>query len=265
MLDAEDAIATAAVDGKKAENHGHRPGLSARLQPQRPRPAAPSPGSISAGSARANAADAADLIVCRVPRRCGPTSTGCARRLGDGDPPAAFALWRQGDRLAAATRCWASPSTTPQGWRAAGHDAGSGGARLRNGAGGRALRNVSGHLVLPGSPAACRAADSFRRDRRRRSARPAVRLADGRADSAVSTDDRIFATYCRGVFDHPQALTALLAWARPARGGGGGRFYAARREADLERLADSVEAALDWEKLAPCLPDWANLPARCAV
>ena len=31
--------------------------------------------------------------------------------------------------------------------------------------------------------------------------------------------------------------------------------FAARREADLERLADSVEAALDWEKLAPLLPD----------
>jgi adenosylcobyric acid synthase len=30
--------------------------------------------------------------------------------------------------------------------------------------------------------------------------------------------------------------------------------FAARREADLDRLADSVEAALDWEKLGPFLP-----------
>ena len=30
--------------------------------------------------------------------------------------------------------------------------------------------------------------------------------------------------------------------------------FAARRAADLDRLADAVEAALDWEKLAPWLP-----------
>ena len=53
--------------------------------------------------------------------------------------------------------------------------------------------------------------------------------------------------YWHGVFDHPEALTALLTWA-------GMRDpetvdFAARREADLNRLADSVEAALDWERL----------------
>jgi len=30
--------------------------------------------------------------------------------------------------------------------------------------------------------------------------------------------------------------------------------FGARREADLERLADAVEAALDWERLAGVLP-----------
>jgi adenosylcobyric acid synthase len=30
--------------------------------------------------------------------------------------------------------------------------------------------------------------------------------------------------------------------------------FAARREADLNRLADSVEAALDWNKMAGLLP-----------
>ncbi|MDP3440772.1 MAG: cobyric acid synthase CobQ, partial [Azonexus sp.] len=61
-----------------------------------------------------------------------------------------------------------------------------------------------------------------------------------------------FATYCHGVFDHPDALTALLAWAGLVETEQ--VDFAARREADLDRLADSVEAALDWEKLRPYLP-----------
>jgi adenosylcobyric acid synthase len=83
-------------------------------------------------------------------------------------------------------------------------------------------------------------------------AQAAVVFADGHKDGAISADGQVFATYCHGVFDHPESLTALLAWAgmtesEPVD-------FAARREADLERLADSVEAALDWEKLAPYLP-----------
>ncbi len=78
--------------------------------------------------------------------------------------------------------------------------------------------------------------------------RPAVVLDDGRADGAISDDNQILGTYCHGLFDHPQALTALLAWA-------GAKDIApvdlaARREADLDRLADATEAALDWQLLA---------------
>ncbi len=73
-------------------------------------------------------------------------------------------------------------------------------------------------------------------------ARPAVVLDDGRSDGALSEDGQILGSYCHGLFDHPEALAALLAWA-------GARDIApidlaARREADLERLADAVEAAL---------------------
>jgi adenosylcobyric acid synthase len=82
--------------------------------------------------------------------------------------------------------------------------------------------------------------------------RPAVHLADGRTDGAISADNQVLGTYCHGAFDHPEALTALLAWA------GAGAVetvdFAARREADLDRLADAVEAALDWSKLAAYLP-----------
>ncbi len=78
--------------------------------------------------------------------------------------------------------------------------------------------------------------------------RPAVVLDDGRADGAISDDNQILGTYCHGLFDHPQALTALLAWA-------GAKDIApvdlaARREADLDRLADATEVALDWQLLA---------------
>jgi adenosylcobyric acid synthase len=78
--------------------------------------------------------------------------------------------------------------------------------------------------------------------------RPAVVLDDGRSEGAVSADDQILGSYCHGLFDHPQALAALLAWA-------GAKDIApvdlaARREADLDRLADATEAALDWKLLS---------------
>jgi adenosylcobyric acid synthase len=83
-------------------------------------------------------------------------------------------------------------------------------------------------------------------------ARPAARLAGGVPDGAMSADGQVIGTYCHGIFDHPEALTALLTWA------GAGDVetvdFAARRAADLDRLADAVEAALDWPRLAAWLP-----------
>jgi hypothetical protein len=40
---------------------------------------------------------------------------------------------------------------------------------------------------------------------------------------------------------------------------------AARRAADIDRLADAVEAALDWSRLAPLLPGVARLQAKSAA
>jgi adenosylcobyric acid synthase len=78
-------------------------------------------------------------------------------------------------------------------------------------------------------------------------ATPAVRLDDGRADGAISADGRVMATYLHGLFEQPAACAALLAWAglREARQ----VDYHARRERDIERLADLVEAYLDTQKL----------------
>ncbi|SBV50576.1 adenosylcobyric acid synthase (glutamine-hydrolyzing) [Xanthomonas bromi] len=49
--------------------------------------------------------------------------------------------------------------------------------------------------------------------------------------------------YLHGVFDHPQALAALLAWADLAQAAPLG--LVALREASLDRLADAVHTPLD--------------------
>lgn len=78
-------------------------------------------------------------------------------------------------------------------------------------------------------------------------ARPAVWLDDGRGEGAVSPDGQVLGTYVHGLFDAPEALTALLAWAGLAAVQPFDR--AAQREASLERLADTLETALDIEAL----------------
>ena len=114
------------------------------------------------------------------------------------------------------------------------------------------LRNVSGHLSLDGAPAMTGYEIHLGVTRGDGLDRPALMLADGRPDGAISADGQVLGTYCHGVFDHPEALSALLRWA--GVDDVDTVDFAARREADLERLADSVEAALDWEKLSPWLP-----------
>lgn len=114
------------------------------------------------------------------------------------------------------------------------------------------LRNVTGRLALPGNPAMRGYEIHLGVTHGDGLAQSAVHLDDGRSDGALSGDGQVFATYCHGLFDHPEALTALLAWAgleetAPID-------FAARREADIERLADAVEAALDWKKMAALLP-----------
>jgi len=114
------------------------------------------------------------------------------------------------------------------------------------------LRNVSGHLCLPGRPAMTGYEIHLGVTTGDGPASAAVELADGRRDGVVSPDGQVFATVCHGLFDHPPALSALLAWAGLSESAP--VDFAARREADLERLADAVEAALDWDKLRPLLP-----------
>jgi adenosylcobyric acid synthase len=114
------------------------------------------------------------------------------------------------------------------------------------------LRAVSGQLHLPGTPAFTGYEIHLGVSTGPALATPALTFADGRTDGAQAVDGQLLATYCHGVFDHPDALAALLTWA--------GMTDAtrvdpvARRDADLDRLADAVETALDWDKLARIVP-----------
>ena len=76
---------------------------------------------------------------------------------------------------------------------------------------------------------------------------PACILDDGRPDGARSADGQILGSYLHGLFDEPQALSALLAWAglrNPVRFDMG-----QQREASIDRLADAVESHLDTRTL----------------
>jgi adenosylcobyric acid synthase len=113
------------------------------------------------------------------------------------------------------------------------------------------LRNVTGHLALPGLPAINGYEIHMGTTRGDALQTPALRFADGRPDGALSADGQILGSYCHGLFDTPQALGGLLAWAGMASPLTAD--FALRREADIERLADATEAALDWEVLGPLL------------
>jgi adenosylcobyric acid synthase len=114
------------------------------------------------------------------------------------------------------------------------------------------LRNVAGRLALEGAPAMRGYEIHMGVTQGAALARPAVMLDDGRVDGALSADGQVLGTYCHGLFEQPAALAALLAWA--GADGIAPVDFGARREADIDRLADAVEAALDWQRLDPLLP-----------
>lgn len=78
-------------------------------------------------------------------------------------------------------------------------------------------------------------------------ARPLVHLDDGRVDGAMSEDGQIAGSYVHGLLDHPEALSAILRWAGvsdPLE-----QDLGQRRQADLDRLADTITEHLDLERL----------------
>ena len=115
----------------------------------------------------------------------------------------------------------------------------------------KTLENVSGTLSLPNSPPVAGYRIHMGVTRGMALERPAMQL-DGTAEGAISEDGQILASYCHGLFDTAEALSALLEWAghKPTS-----PFDPSeRRERDLNRLADAVEENLDLQLLAEWLP-----------
>jgi adenosylcobyric acid synthase len=77
-------------------------------------------------------------------------------------------------------------------------------------------------------------------------ANPALQLEHG-ADGAVSNDGQILATYLHGLFESRQATDALLRWA--GLSAANTPDYHARREADIDRIADAVGQHLNAKQL----------------
>ncbi|TYC60874.1 cobyric acid synthase [Zoogloea oleivorans] len=112
------------------------------------------------------------------------------------------------------------------------------------------LHNITGTLALPGHAPVSGYEIHMGITRGPALEHPSTLLADGRPDGALSDDGQILGSYLHGLFDHPDALAALLAWAGVTDAE---RIdLSARRQADLERLADSIEAHMDLPRLADC-------------
>ncbi|GAB3262568.1 cobyric acid synthase CobQ [Chitinimonas naiadis] len=77
---------------------------------------------------------------------------------------------------------------------------------------------------------------------------PLVRFSDGRSDGLCTADQQVLGSYLHGLFDSPAALQSLLAWA--GHHGETGKDAGDHLERELDRLADALELALDWDKAA---------------
>ncbi len=106
---------------------------------------------------------------------------------------------------------------------------------------GKVLRNVTGHLHLGGVPI------SGYEIHNGVSEGPALQRPlchiEGVAEGAISADGQVMGSYLHGLFDLPDAAAALLAHC--GLFADEGVDYHAHRLAELDRLADAVEARLD--------------------
>lgn len=105
------------------------------------------------------------------------------------------------------------------------------------------LRRVSGHCRLGGAATPVSGYEIHVGESEGEALQRGVfELDDGRRDGALSEDEQVLGTYIHGVFDRPETLEALLKWAGLATPEA--FDYAAKREAEIERLADAAALAL---------------------
>jgi adenosylcobyric acid synthase len=74
-----------------------------------------------------------------------------------------------------------------------------------------------------------------------------AKLDDGQLEGCVSFDNQVAGSYLHGMFDSPEALQQIIAWA----GADTDEVdtYAKQQEHELERLADACMAHLDWQRI----------------
>lgn len=76
-------------------------------------------------------------------------------------------------------------------------------------------------------------------------------LDDGQLEGCVSFDNQVAGSYLHGMFDSPQALQQIIAWAGAETDEI--ETYYAQQEYELDRLADACMAHLDWKKIQPLI------------
>lgn len=77
--------------------------------------------------------------------------------------------------------------------------------------------------------------------------RPFAILNNDLPDGAISKDNQIAGTYLHGVFDTPEALSAILKWA--GKEVGISESYRTVQDREIQRVADACEQHLDWQKI----------------
>lgn len=114
----------------------------------------------------------------------------------------------------------------------------------------KTLRNVAGRLTLEEAPVAgyeIHAGVTTGVGL----GRPVAVLDGGRTDGAISADDQVLGTYIHGLFESPDACTAILRWAGLAVRET--PDHRALREEAIERLADTLESHLDLDRIEAIL------------
>jgi adenosylcobyric acid synthase len=94
---------------------------------------------------------------------------------------------------------------------------------------------ISGYQIHVGSTEREKGTDAF------------AKLDDGQLEGCVSTDNQVAGSYLHGMFDSPQALQQIIAWAGADTDEA--ETYVSQQERELDRLADAFMAHLDWQKI----------------
>ncbi len=87
-----------------------------------------------------------------------------------------------------------------------------------------------------------------------------VQLEKRQLEGCVSADNHVAGSYLHGMFDSPQALQQIIAWA--GTNTDEADSYVSQQEHELDRLADACIAHLDWQKIHTFITDQTNQPTN---